>query len=465
MPIADQYVIQNNCQHNQILAARNRVVCQWPAPDAIRLKELERVTDHLAKLMGNNYNPVPFSTWGKGYTGNKRARYMRAVESLESKPLSRRDRCLQAFPKLEKIMDPTKDPRMIQARSARFNVSIGNYLKAFEDKFYHLSGRRKDRYLPEGRIMVKGMNNTARAALLHHHWTSLRKPVQLGLDCSRFDGHVSIDLLRLEHNFYKKLHRGNSNLTRILDWQTQNVAYTSSGIKYTCPGRRMSGDMNTAIGNCVLMITMMCHAMKHLRIPRKAWRMADDGDDCCIMVEEEYVALLTEQLPRLFEEYGHKLKIENIARSFSQVTLCSGQPIRVGGRRVMILNPRRAIGKSRVLATRMRGDDLLSFIHSNGICQQQLYSGVPVLQAHAQAYIRCARARLKYMPGNFVDRLRSKDWDTLDYTPTEITLEARLDFAESFGIDIDTQQVAECWFDALTSEQLLGLATPLELPV
>jgi hypothetical protein len=354
---------------------------------------------------------------------------------------------------------------MIQARSARFNVSIGNYLKAFEDRFYHLSGKRKDRFLPEGRVMVKGMNNTARAALLHKHWTSLRRPVQLGLDCSGFDGHVSLPLLRVEHNFYKKLFRNDRQFSRILDWQTQNVAYTTSGVKYTCEGRRMSGDMNTAIGNCVLMVSMMCHAMHTLRIPRRAWRMADDGDDCCIIVEEEYVALLNEQLPILFQEYGHKLKIENVARTFSQVTLCSGRPIRVGGKRVMVLNPARAIGKSRVLATRMRDDDLARYVHSLGVCAQQLYKSVPILQAHAQAYIRCARARLKYMPGQFVDRLKGYDWSSMDYSPTEVTLETRLDFAESFGIDIDSQLCAERWFDALTSEQLLGLATPLELPV
>jgi len=45
-----------------------------------------------------------------------------------------------------------------------------------------------------------------------------------------------------------------------------------------------------------------------------------------------------------------------------------------------------------------------------------------------------------------------------------VTLEARLDFAVSFGVDISAQLELEAWFDRVSGEQILGLALPMEVP-
>lgn len=461
MPVSDKYFVQNDCQHNQFLAASNRVACSWESTDPNAIRSLDVVVDSLVRRLGKR-TPVSFRSWGKHYTGQKRVRYLRAIESLKERPINSKDACIQAFVKLEKLTDPSKDPRMIQMRGARYNVELGNYLKSFEHDLYHLKGIDNDPWFPKGRLIVKGMSNVGRAALLEQHWYSLRKPVQLSLDCSRFDGHVSEVLLRKEHRLYERLFN-DPHLRRLLAWQRRNVCYTKSGLKYIVNGRRMSGDMNTALGNCVLMIVMMARAMRNLGLKPSQWRMADDGDDCCIMVEDEQAQLVLDGIRAQFRAFGHDLKVEGVARELSQVTLCSGRPIRVGGVRTMILNPFRAIGKSRVGIKSRDPKFMRDYVHTMGVCQLALYKGVPVLQAHALALKRASKNMLRELPGSYLYRLAFMERPDL-VVAAVVDLDARLDFASAFGIDIETQLDVEAWFSQLTADELLGLAPPREVP-
>jgi hypothetical protein len=460
MPLAIEYSVQSDCQHNQYLACTNRVACKWPT---CNVKKCAPVVDAISRYLGQ-CSKIPFAEWGSKYTGMKRVRYLRAVESLDSRPIGRKDSFIQAFVKLEKLADPNKDPRMIQARGARFNVSLGDYLKAFEHKLYHMKGEgHMAKWLPPGRAIVKGMNPVARAHLLSSHWTSLRKPVQLALDCSRFDGHVGLQTLQMEHSIYKRCFPGDKTLQRLLDWQCKNVCYTRSGLRYVVEGRRMSGDMNTALGNCVVMVVFIATAMRRLGIPRSSWRIADDGDDCCLMVEEEFAHICTDGLPKIFNEFGQELKIESIARSISQVTLCGSRMVRVGGVRTMILAPGRTIGKTRISVKVQSPKFRPDYVATVGACLLALHSGVPVLQAHALALKRASNKTLKDLPGSYLYRLAYLD-DPLSIAPQPVTLQARLDFADAFDISISAQLELEEWFNRVNSEQLLGLAPPMEVP-
>lgn len=463
MPFATEYFVQNDCQHNQLLAAVNRVACEWPQPSRRALCELRQVGGDLSRYLGKR-EKIPFEVWGAKYTGMKRARYLRAVTSLADTPISRRDAVIQAFVKLEKLSDPYKDPRMIQARSARFNVEVGNYLKAFEHDLYHVRGAGPmAKWFPPGRAIVKGMNPVARGALIEAHWLSLKRPVQLALDCSRFDGHVSEPMLRFEHGVYERLFNYDPYLVSLLARQRRNICYTKSGLKYTVCGRRMSGDMNTALGNCVLMICMMAVAMKRLGLKPNQWRMADDGDDCCIMVEEEMADVVKVGLRDVFVEFGQDLKVESVARELGKVSLCASKPVRVGGVRTMVIEPKRIIGKTRVGLRARDPKFRADYVATVGVGLLAMHSGVPVLQAHALALQRASKSTLREMPGSYLYRLAYLD-DPFAARERPVTLEARLDFAVSFGVDISAQLELEAWFDRVSGEQILGLALPMEVP-
>jgi len=469
MPYATKYYLQNACKCNQVLAATNRVICKWPeATNAI--KSLQWVGKALSRSLGQR-EAVSFDEWGKHYSGRKKMRYLRAVQSLETRPIQRTDGYISAFVKLEKVEDPYKDPRMIQARGARYNVELGNYLKAFEHDFYHLRGEDVrtpfgQQCFPSGRLMVKGMDQVGRAALLTNKWNQFKEPVQLALDCSRFDGHCSVALLEQEHAMYLRLFNNDPYLMKLLSMQLKNVCYTQGGVKYSALGRRMSGDMNTAMGNCVIMLIMLATAMNELGVDLDQWTIADDGDDCCIIVEKRISDLVRKNLPEKFKMYGHELKIESEATILEHVTLCGCRPIRVGGRRVMILNPRRTVGKSRVHTRVYKTPFLEKYVSTTGQCLLALHAGVPVLQAHAMAFRRAHRETLKEIPGSYAYKFEHKmdEKDIFNVRPEPITDAAREDFAVAFGLPIEDQKQIELWYDNLSSSQLLRQAPPPEVP-
>lgn len=459
-PGATAYYVQNDCQHNQLLAAVNRVATNWPQPGP--LHDLRRIAKRVGQVLGPS-SMVDFTEWGAKYTGNKRARYVRALESLVHTPINRKDSYIQAFVKLEKLVDVSKDPRMIQARGARFNVALGNYLKGFEHRLYGIRGEGKLRgILPPGRLIVKGMNSVQRAALLQTQWDSMRKPVQLALDCSRFDAHCSVPLLKIEHSVYLSCFRNEPELQRLLAWQLKNVCFTRSGLRYEVVGRRMSGDMNTALGNCVLMIVMLAAAMAELGVPVDQFRMADDGDDCCLMVEHEYSSRVSAGLPAIFLRYGHELKIESVATEFRKLRLCGASPIQVGDVLRMITEPGRAMGKARVHPKVYSGRFLPSYVATVGQCMLAMHAGCPVLQAHALALRRASKTLLRECPGSYLYKLDPDAF--VSATSEPVTERAREDFAVAFGMDVTIQLEIEAWFDSLEPRELLRLAPPKEVP-
>lgn len=449
MPLQTDYYVHNDCVCNQVLAARNRVVCQWPQPTKAAIARLDKMAKRMSWYLGLGHSPVPPEQWTAKYSGMKAQRYKAAIRSLEVSPLVRKDSYIQAFVKAEKIADPSKDPRMIQARSGRYNVVLGSYLKAIEHRLYNIKGTGPLRkYLPSTRLIMKGLSMPARGAALTQKWNALKDPVQLSLDCSRFDAHCSKRLLQVEHSVYLRCFLNSPELARVLSWQLQNKCFTQDGVVYDCEGRRMSGDMNTALGNCVLMVMMLADAMMQIGVPPDKYDIADDGDDCALFVEKEFVPIVRKRIVDIFSEYGHDLKVEEVIDSFEKVTLCGARVIRVGGRRVAILDPRRTIGKSRVvLKVRREPEWLQKYVSTVGQCLLALHAGVPVLQAHALYLLRAHKQRLKEVPGSYLYRL-DFNIDPMSVTAQPITDQSREDFAEAFGITIADQVEAERWFES-----------------
>jgi len=456
MPCCDDYSVQQLCQHNQYLAVRNRVVPDWGVGDD-GLRHLRPIAKALGGWLGKRVKLSP-NDWLDQYSGAKREQYLKALATLDTQRLRKRDSYVKAFVKAEKVTDPMKDPRMIQYRGPRYNIELGNYLKAFEHDLYHMRGsRRLNQWFPNERLIVKGMAPAARAAHIEKMWYQLKKPVQLALDCSRFDGHCTEKALMLEHSVYLSCFNNDSHLQRLLRWQRDNKCFTKDGVVYKVKGNRMSGDMNTALGNCVLMILMLGGALRELGVKPSQFRLADDGDDCCLLVEEEVAQRVIDGITRVFSTYGHSLKVDQVNRQLETVDLCGCRPIRVGGVRKMILNPRRTIGKSRLMLKYRGVKFQRDYIATVGECLLALHSGVPVVQSHAAALMRVG-SQLKYRPRSWAYKLAHSPEPS---AVASITADARLDFYLAFGVNVDDQLSLERWYDSATPDQILGYAPAL----
>jgi len=139
----------------------------------------------------------------------------------------------------------------------------------------------------------------------------------------------------------------------------------------------MSGDYNTALGNCLLMTAMAFNVFQSLGIK---YDIMDDGDDCLIIIDKRDRSKL-DCLPQRFLDFGHELKVENLAEYIEDVRFCQSAPIYDGVRwrfvrdyKKVLANAATGFAKLRDVTQRRR------MLYAIGVCELSLNRGIPVLQ-------------------------------------------------------------------------------------
>jgi len=358
------------------------------------------------------------------YTGAKQERVRAAGISLTLRALQRRDARLSMFVKAEKLnlsKKPDPAPRAIQPRDARYNFRVGPYIKALEHRLYQAIDR-----VWGGPTVMKGLNARQTARALRRHWDSFRRPVAIGLDASRLDQHVSAAALEWEHSVYNAVYR-DADFRKWLTWQLDNhgLARTPEGVvRYFVRGCRMSGDMNTSAGNCLLMCAMVWAYCQYLGIHTQ---LANNGDDCVVFMEAGDAQRFRSTLSEWFLEMGFTMKIEDTVDVFERIEFCQCHPVWADGW-VMSRNPHVVMDKD-LTCLHPESMPYRQWLASVGKAGLALASGVPVLQPFYEAVIAAGEG--------------SRDMETcgmsylsrgLTAKSTDITTEARLSFWRAFGI-------------------------------
>lgn len=327
------------------------------------------------------------------FRGRKRRVYELANESLLRSKVSRRDAEVKVFVKYEKTDFTSKTdpvPRVISPRDPRYNVEVGRFLRPVEERiFKSLAALYGDR------TVFKGMNSLESGRCMHRKWDEFRKPVAVGLDAMRFDQHVSGDALEWEHSVYNECFRWEHHrrqLGELLRWQRHNVCrgYTEDGkLKYEVEGGRMSGDMNTSLGNCVLMCSMI-RAYADSRRVRVL--LANNGDDCVVFMEADDLARFSEGLDGWFHAMGFSMAVEPPCYTFEELEFCQTHPVWVGPGvhdYLMIRHPKRAIAKDSVCVHPWQTEDMFrGWMHAVGVGGLAMTGGVPVFQDFYRQYVR-----------------------------------------------------------------------------
>lgn len=424
------------CVCNEIVCTSNRVIGKVPLPTRHGVAELKYQAKRLAEKCGHQ-QPWELERVVESFTGSRKRRYEEAYQSILLKPLDAGDARIQSFVKAEKMdpaAKPNPDPRPIQARSPRYNLKIAQYLRPVEHCIYNIKGK-------DGmREVAKGLNQADRADLIKRKMAMFKRPVVFSIDCSRWDKHVSLDVLRVEHAFYKRVVPGQPEFERLLSWQEVNRCRTAGGIRYVVNGGRMSGDINTALGNCLLMVLMVRAAMKRMGI--KLYSILDDGDDCLVFVEEEDFDRLSKELQKVFLDYGQELKIENVARDYRDVVFCQSRIVFNGKIDVMIRDWRKVLSHA-CCGTRHWNDPNLvrPMMGLVGSCELALNLGVPILQSFSQALIRMSKglmASFKNMDTGLMYRLKAEFGQDHPQEIKEVAPvceEARASFERTYGVE------------------------------
>jgi len=418
-----------DCICNEYISATNRVLGEVPLPTKAGIKALRREARLACKKLGR-VDVLSTDEFVASFTGRRRRRYEQAVQSLSENALRRSDGYIKAFVKAEKFNPLDKvnpDPRMIQARNARYNVEVGVYLKAMEHRLYRLRG-------PTGlRAIAKGMNMDRRARMLKRKLEQFSDPIVYSLDGSRWDKHITIDVLSIEHSVYEHM-CPDPWLATLLSWQRRNVCFTSNGLRYKTLGNRMSGDMNTALGNCLLMYLMVHAAARTLKLCK--WDLFDDGDDCLLVVERCEEAKL-KGLSACFLTYGQEVKLENRAEFLEGVCFCQTRPVELAGGPRMVRDWRKVLSQGCAGYFRWTEPGMIRpMMAAVGLCELALNRGVPILQEYALACIRNADGAS--VPKGFFDDLY-RYIDIGEARVQTVTPDARASFALAYGISASDQ--------------------------
>jgi len=437
-------IIHHNCVRNQLVGLSNRVLGGAAKPHLPTIKNLFKVARRVARELPP-CQQQELGDFALAYSGAKRTRYLDAAEEVKNYGLTKRDARVTAFVKNERI-DPTAktnpDPRIIQFRDAKYCVVLASYLKPLEHALYELVLPSK--YLGQTRLVGKGLNQKQRAELFITKFHRHNNPVCLSLDVSRFDKNVSKPLLKVEHSVYTAKYPESKELAKILKWQL-NDSGTTGPLVYHTEGRRKSGDMNTALGNCVIMIVCVVYSLEKLGIP---FDVLDDGDDCLVIVDELHFNLVKATLLLDYPKFGMPLKIEGISRSLSTTTWCQCNLIQTAEGPKFIRNPRKIMSTSLVGQAWVHLPPHVRWrrVRAIGECELVLNRGVPVLQHYALALLRNA-GRVDPLhqttSGEYVRYMRELKSFVDPYAVVSINSEARLSFSKAFGLTVEQQLATE----------------------
>lgn len=268
-------------------------------------------------------------------------------------------------------------PRLISPRSPRFNCELGPYTIACEHKSYAVFAELFG--MP---CIMKGRNMTQRAQVLRAMWDAFEDPVFIGADASRFDQHTGVLPLKFDHDVIMSHFPEDRHLAWLLSKQLSNRlrSYTTDGrLTANLGAMRMSGDMNTALGNCVISAGMIWMRLKELGI--KAYAVVD-GDDNGVICERKDADAYRRGAHEWFLRYGYNMVMEDTVDVFERIIFCQTQPVCVDGDWRMVRDPRKAINSDLSGYAKCNKPDyfrrLIYEVGSAGLC---LASGVPVLQS------------------------------------------------------------------------------------
>lgn len=334
-------------------------------------------------------NPITLREFPELFTARRKTVYVNAVQSLEVYPVLKEDAVCKTFTKVEKInftAKPDAVPRIIQPRNPRYNVCVGRFIKKMECNIIKAIARTYK--IP---TVVKGMNADEVGQLAYRKWCGFKHPVAVSMDASRFDQHVSRQALEWEHSIYARLvahPHDREELRRLLRWQLTNYGKTfieNKKVKYGVDGCRMSGDMNTGLGNCLLSCAMLyAYGLEH----NLNFQLLNNGDDCLLFLEETDLFKL-DSIPEYFKDMGFNMIVEKPEYDLEKVSFCQSNFFKINGQYRMVREPKTALAKDSVSIKPLKDfNEMRAWMRAVGEGGQALCDSVPVMSAFYNCYVR-----------------------------------------------------------------------------
>lgn len=385
------------------------------------------------------------------YGGSKRKRYEAAAKTLDDKGYIKKMGRVKTFTK-DEYMKTGKPPRAIQPRSPEYNVCLGRYIKAKEHEIFEAIDQVSD---PTGRsrTVAKGMNMKQRGQAIADMWEHYENPVAIGLDASRFDAHINIALLQIEHELYEHMNGGKDgddtlpDLMRLLVQQLLNEgeAYCPDGwVKYVVEGARCSGDMNTSLGNVIIMCMLMYMFKKHKGVTIS---LLNDGDDCVCIMDRKDLAHFSKGLHAWFLRYGIDMTTDGVYTSLEQVEFCQARPVELSSGWTLVPRVTKRLYSDLITTKNVTSAKVFrKQVGAIAGCGMAWAGDVPVFNAF---YDWMGRAAVPWVPeeGDYYHKFRDCLMKGMAKRRVEPTPESRASFYAAFDITPEEQIALEEHYD------------------
>lgn len=408
----------------------------------------DRLGEFRAQLLGCLVSTLVYSRqeFVDCYHGRKRTIYQAAADSLTVEQLTRSDAFIRAFVKADKT-SITAVPRIISPRSARYNVEVGKFLKPLEGPLCRAIGEVWGQISGNTKTVAKGLNSQQLGQLIYDKWCGFDDPVVIGLDAKRFDQHVAGEALEWEHSVYNR-HFRNRKLEERLSWQLDNhvTALASDGrVRYVKHGSRMSGDMNTSSGNCLLMCAMVYAYVVSIGVKAD---LVNNGDDCLVFIERKHLQLFSGGLHTYFLEMGFDIVAEEPCYEMEHIEFCQCKPIRTGPAEwLMVRNPVKALTKDSLCNHEANGTDVVGrWCKAVSDAGTALSGGIPVFDSFYRMYGRNNTAKGQVTLPECGLTIMARGMNRRGMSVTQM---ARYSFYIAYGITPDEQVEIERCFDAM----------------
>lgn len=393
------------------------------------------------------------------YNGPKRKVYEAAHRSLCKNPLVEEDSHLTSFVKFEK-QDVHKAPRVINPRSSRYNLELGRYLKHAEHHYFASINRAFGTRTRA--TVIKGFNADVSAQILRSKWELFKNPVAIGLDASKFDMHVSVEALKYEHSFYMGLFPGSRSLRKLLSWQLRNRgrAYVSDGsVHFEMKGTRSSGDLNTSLGNCILMCAMIHAYAKERGVDIE---LCNNGDDCVLIMETADQERFLKGLDDWFRTRGFAMVAEDPVYEFEGIEFCQTHPVQLSSGWRMLRNHSAVLTKDPMcLLPVPNGKVYRKWLDAVGVCGTIATAGSPVQHSF---YSVMKREGTTAGEGLTREVFRNQSMATRIAGITgahHVDARARVSYYYAFGVLPDVQKQMELYYDGMSLDDYV-VSSPMD---
>lgn len=434
----------------QVSGIKKRLAQPLPHADPDVWQDIGHFVDRLCERIPVLDHLTTFEEWLSTREAYNEARKKELADKfarlMGHAPNRAQRRSVASFIKREAYME-WKQARWINSRSDYFKVYSGPAFASMEKVIYDL-----DLFGLGHSNFIKHVPVPDRPQVIQD--TLLKSGCRYyGTDYTAFESHFLPALMKaVECRIYKHMLKNFPDVARVIcgTLTGKNCGYTRSGVRFTCQARRMSGDMCTSLGNGLTNLILWAYLCEKKGIHWDGYVEGDDGifrtDGPAPTVED-------------FAGVGMTIKMES-AEDPADLSFCGC--VYAGG--AILRNP-------------------VSFVQSFGWSASHIGCSEKVLNELLRAKAMSAISELGGCPVNSVIAKRalqltegSKARFVLDGYHTQqpdatliqrqlarpITTEARLKFADLYGVSIEQQEQMER--DILAgvplSEALASLSRP-----